>query len=258
MIYLSTSAGLSEFPRQNAAVASQAKRLRPGQGDGPPPGDGPPAPSLLAAVLEPWRRSTMMDISHITSPTYDVIKHSGYYGSWMIHKHEKTLPIKSIWKFVSLVVDHQTWGWNHQTWGSTLLQNYINYISPPHIPNLLTIAFLVVVDCYMCDGQDMECFAIKGNGHPVIDRELYTRCSHPTCYTCLLRRGLVLQTCFHCAVSWFWPIRFSCLNYTWCIPVFLALSTTVVSAPWKKPRSLWLRWVALWGAEAALALGRCG
>ena len=26
----------------------------------------------------------------------------------------------------------------------------------------------------MCDGQDMECFPIKGNGHPVIDRELYT------------------------------------------------------------------------------------
>ena len=43
----------------------------------------------------------------------------------------------------------------------------------------------------------MECFPIKGNGHPVIDRELYTRCSHPTYYTCLLRRGLVLQTFFH-------------------------------------------------------------
>ena len=54
---------------------------------------------------------------------------------------------------------------------------------------------------------------------------------------------LVILVCFaedwcskhfpHCPVSWFWPIRFSCLNCTWCIPVFLALSTTVVSAPWK-------------------------
>ena len=40
--------------------------------------------------------------------------------------------------------------------------------------NHLTTTFLVVVCCYMCNGQDMQCFAIKGNGHPVIDRELYT------------------------------------------------------------------------------------
>ena len=59
------------------------------------------------------------------------------------------------------------------------------------------VGVVVVVDCYMCDGQNMECFPKKGNGHPVIDTDLYTHCSHPTCYTCLLRRGLVLQTFFH-------------------------------------------------------------
>ena len=126
-----------------------------------------------------------------------------------------------------LLVDHQTWGLNHQTWGSTLL-----YRTKFH-GHVYPITILVVVGCHMCNGQNMECFLMKGNGHPIIDRELYTRCSHPTCYTCLLRRGLVLQAFFHCPVSWFWPIRFSCLNYTWCIPVFLALSTTVVSEPWK-------------------------
>ena len=86
----------------------------------------------------------------------------------------------------------------------------------------------------MCDGQDMECFPIKGNGHPVIDGELYTRCSHPTCYTCLLRRGLVLQAFFHTV-----PLVDSGTSdfLAWTIPgaspMFLALSTTVVSAPWK-------------------------
>ena len=86
----------------------------------------------------------------------------------------------------------------------------------------------------MCDGQDMECFPIKGNGHPVIDRELYTRCSHHTCYTCLLRRGLVLQAFFHTV-----PLVDSGTSdfLAWTIPgaspMFLALSTTVVSEPWK-------------------------
>ena len=94
-----------DFPSSHAKTLPSRLRphaLRHGWGGGPPPGDGPPAPSLLAAVLEPWRRSTIMDhVSHITSLTHDVIKHSGYYGSWTINKHEKTLPIKSIWKFVS-------------------------------------------------------------------------------------------------------------------------------------------------------------
>ena len=62
---------------------------------------------------------------------------------------------------------------------------------------VVVVGVVVVVDCYMCDGQNMECFPKKGNGHPVIDTDLYTHCSHPTCYTCLLRRGLVLQTFFH-------------------------------------------------------------
>ena len=74
----------------------------------------------------------------------------------------------------------------------------------------------------MCDGQDMECFPIKGNGHPISDTDLYTHCSHHTS-----SRRMGAPNIFpHCAVSWFWPIRFSCLNYTWCIPVFLALSTS--------------------------------
>ena len=94
------------FPSSHAKTPQSRLRpnaLRPGWDDGPPPGDGPPAPSLLAAVLEPWRRPTMMDhVSHM-SLTHDVIKHSGYYGSWTINKHEKTLPIKSIWKFVSFI-----------------------------------------------------------------------------------------------------------------------------------------------------------
>ena len=95
------------FPSSHAKTSPSRLRpnaLRRGQGAGPPPGDGLPAPSLLAAVLEPWRRSTMMDhVSHITSLTYDMIKHSGYYGSWTTNKHEKTLPIWSIWKFVSFI-----------------------------------------------------------------------------------------------------------------------------------------------------------
>ena len=94
-----------DFPSSHAKTPLPRLRpnaLRPGWGEGPPPGDGPPAPSLLAAVLEPWRRSTIMDhVSRITSLTHDIIKHSGYHRSWTINKHEKTLPIKSIWKLVS-------------------------------------------------------------------------------------------------------------------------------------------------------------
>ena len=93
-----------DFPSSHAKTAPSRLRqnaLRPGWDQWPPPPPAPPAPSLLAAVLEPWRGSTMMD--HITSLTHDIIKHSGYHLSWTIHKHEKTLPIKSIWKFVSFI-----------------------------------------------------------------------------------------------------------------------------------------------------------
>ena len=96
-----------DFPSSHAKTPPSRLRpnaLRLGWDQWPPPGDGPPAPSLLAAVLDPWRRSTIMDhVSHITSLTHDIIKHSGYYGSWTINGHEKTLPIKSIWKFVSFI-----------------------------------------------------------------------------------------------------------------------------------------------------------
>ena len=79
----------------------------------------------------------------------------------------------------------------------------------------------------MCNGQNMECFLMKGNGHPITDRDFH--CSHHTS-----SRRMDAPNIFpHCSVSWFWHIRFSCLNYTWCIPVFVAISTTVVSAPWK-------------------------
>ena len=95
-----------DFPSSHAKTPPSRLRpnaLRPGWGEGPPPGDGPPAPSLLAAVLEPWRRSTIMDHNSRISLTHDIIKHSGYYGSWTINKHEKTLPIKNFWKFVSFI-----------------------------------------------------------------------------------------------------------------------------------------------------------
>ena len=96
-----------DFPSSHAKTPPSRLRpnaVRPGWEEWPLPGDGAPAPSLLAAVLEPSRRSTIMDhVSQITSLTHDIIKHSGYYGSWTINKHEKTLPIKSIWKFVSFI-----------------------------------------------------------------------------------------------------------------------------------------------------------
>ena len=92
---------------------------------------------------------------------------SGYYGSWTINKHEKTLPIKSIWKFVSFI----SWPPNMRIKPSNMrIYVTLSYYQTNH----LTTTFLVVVCCYMCNGQDMQCFAIKGNGHPVIDRELYT------------------------------------------------------------------------------------
>ena len=105
-----------------------------------------------------------------------------------------------------LLVDHQTWGLNHQTWGSTLL-----YRTKFH-GHVYPITILVVVGCYMCNGQNMECFLMKGNGHPITDRDFH--CSHHTS-----SRRMDAPNIFpHCSVSWFWHIRFSCLNYTWCIP----------------------------------------
>ena len=120
-----------------------------------------------------------------------------------------------------LLVDHQTWGLNHQTWGSTLL-----YRTKFH-GHVYPITILVVVGCYMCNGQNMECFLMKGNGRPIIDRD--SHCSHHTS-----SRRIGAPNIFpNCPFSWFWHIRFSYLNYTWCIPVFVAISTTVVSEPWK-------------------------
>ena len=158
--------GFPSSHAKNAAVASQAERLttwrwRPGWGGGPPPGDGPPAPSLLAAVLEPWRRSTIMDhVSHITSLTHDIIKHSGYYGSWTINGHEKTLPIKSIWKFVSFISGPPKMRIKPSNMGIyvTIKLNLIATDIQPYfittflvvvccISNHLTIVFLVVVCC---------------------------------------------------------------------------------------------------------------
>ena len=67
---------------------------------------------------------------------------------------------------------------------------------------LVLVLVLLLLIVYMCDGQNMECFPKKGNGHPVIDTDLYTHCSHPTCYTCLLRRGFGAPNIFpHCPVS---------------------------------------------------------
>ena len=106
LIYLSTSAGFSEFPRQ--------KRRRRVSGQTPYDLAKDKGQSQVMGLLRPasWQpfwshdedQPTIMDhVSHITSLTHDVIKDSGYYGSWTINRHEKTLPIKSIWKFVSFI-----------------------------------------------------------------------------------------------------------------------------------------------------------
>ena len=81
--------------------------LRPGQGGPsprPPPGDGPPAPSLLAAVLEPWRRSTMMDhISHLTLVwpmiLSNILDTMGVERQTDMRKHYPS----RVWKFVSFI-----------------------------------------------------------------------------------------------------------------------------------------------------------
>ena len=80
----------------------------------------------------------------------------------------------------------------------------------------------------MCNDQSIEYFPIKGNGHPIIDRDLYTHCSHHTSSRRVGAPNIFPQ----CPVSWFWPIRFSCV-IPGASPMFLALSTTVVSSPWK-------------------------
>ena len=40
--------------------------------------------------------------------------------------------------------------------------------------------FLLLLLVVMCHGQNMELFPIKGNGHPIIDSDFCTHCSHHT------------------------------------------------------------------------------
>ena len=103
LIYLSTSAGLFRVPtpkRRRRVSGRTPCDLAEAGGHRQVMGLLSPAswqPFWSHDEDQPWWITYLI---LLISLAHDVIKHSGYYGSWTINRYEKTLPIKSIWKFV--------------------------------------------------------------------------------------------------------------------------------------------------------------